>query len=241
MKKLFLLSCTSLLICTLFISCKKNKDVPNTYSCATCHNTPDALAANDNNGKGVYKGVMIGSTGTIQFNLLNGGTAITATLVIDGISVNLTSSIAWVNGQAYVAPFTGMLNGSPVSITFNVGSDGTNPIITSSNIPGHPNSSFVLLKELSTSLIESFEGSYHTTKPKDGTFNIILSRNLKVYYAIARENGMTATDNSHGTVINNNVTDVNGTTIGVLSGDAMSGNFKDGGNNTVTLTGRRTN
>lgn len=235
----------SFLLLFLFVftitSCKKTDSTPTPFKCATCHTTPDALAANDNSSKGMYKGVMIGSTGTIQFNLLNGGTTITAILVIDGVTINLSSSVTWVNGQAYVAPFTGTLGGSPVSITFSVNNDGTNPIITSSNIPGHPNASFVILKELSTSLLESFEGTYHTTKPKDGTFNIILSRSLKVYYAIARENGSSSTDASHGTIINNSLTDVNGTSIGTLSGDQLTGNFRDGGNFTVTITGQRTN
>lgn len=221
--------------------CKKSSTATTPYKCATCNATPQALAANNIISKGIYKGVVIGSTGTIIFDVLNNGTTITAVMVIDGVSVNLVSNVTWTAGQPYNAPFTGTFNGSPISITFSVGVTGNVPTVTASNIPGHPNMSFTVAKELSTSMIECFEGVYHTTRPEDGTFNIILSRTAGQYGAAGRANGGTSTSPSSGTVLSDNtLKDSNGTIIGTLAGDGITGTFSDGGGNTVTITGHRT-
>jgi len=225
-------------------SCKKDKDdkttTPSNYKCTTCVSSPDAVAANDGSSKGVYKGVVIGSSGTIEFSVMNGSNDITATMVIDGTTVTLTSSIQWANGSAYVAPFTGQLNGQTVSITFSVQPDGSDPQILSSDIPGHPNASFTLVKETSNALIECFEGTYSTTRPESGTFNILLSRALGKFGGESRENGQTETDGVSGSINNGTLLDNTGHTIGSLSGDTISGNFKDSNGNTVTFSGKRT-
>ena len=232
-----------LIFAVLFFStgCKKDTKTTNSYTCTTCKTTPDALAANDASSKGVYKGVVIGSTGTIMFDVLNGGNTITATMVIDGTTVILTSNISWTAGVSYVAPFTGTLNGSPVSITFNVDQNGGNPTVTSSNIPGHPSATFALAKESSTSLIESYEGTYSTTKPEKGTFNLLLSRTLLKFGGIARKDGDTSIDDFNGTITADGKLMESGTTyIGTLSGDAIDGSFKDGNGISITITGKRT-
>lgn len=241
MQKLINCSFVSLFLLLSLFSCKKNNEPDPPFVCQTCHTSPDAIAANDVSSKGVYKAVVIGSTGTIQFNILNGNNTITAIMVIDGVTINLTSAVTWANGVSFVAPFTGTLNGAVVTINFNVGSDGSNPLILSATIPGHPNSSFVILKELSTSLIECFEGTYSSSEPKTGTFNLLLSRTLNKYYAISHQTGGSSSGDSKGTIVNNKLVDEDGTAIGALSGDEINGTFKDGGNNTVKIRGLRTN
>ena len=131
----------TLTACVLFSSCKKDKNSATpTYNCATCKSTPDALVANNSSSsKGIYKGVVIGSTGTTVFDVANNGTLITASMVLDGTTINLSSAVAWVSGAPYAANFTGTLNGAPVSINFSVGVTGSSPTVTASNIPGHPN------------------------------------------------------------------------------------------------------
>ena len=199
------------------------------------------MAANNTSSKGIYKGVLIGSTGTIIFDVLNNGTTITAVMVIDGVGVNLVSTMTWTAGQPYTAPFTGTFNGSPISITCSVGVTGTTPTVTNSSIPGHPNMSFTIAKELSSSMVECFMGVYHTTRPEDGTFNLILSRTAGVYGAAGRANGGTSINPSNGTVnADNTLKDANGTTIGTLAGDGITETFNDGGGNTVTINGHRT-
>lgn len=243
MKKTFYSILAIVTIATLAISCKKS-DATTTpaYTCAACKTTPDAVAANDASNKGVYKGVVIGSTGTIMFNLANSGTTITAVMVIDGVTVNLTSAVSIVAGQTYIAPFTGTLNGSAVSITFSVSALGANPTVTTSSIPGHPSSSFAIIKETSASLVECFEGTYSTTKPETGTFNLILSRSLKLHGGASRKDGTTTSNSFNGTInANNELIDVpSNNYLATLSGDVLSGKFADGNGSTVTVTGKRT-
>jgi hypothetical protein len=219
-----------------FVSCKKDKASTPSYTCTTCKTTPDAKAANDASNKGVYKGVIIGSSGTIMFDLQNNGTTITAIMVLDGVTVNLTASVSIVAGQSFVAPFTGTLNGQPVSITFSVGATGSTPTVTTSSIPGHPNSSFTIIKETSTSLVEAFEGTYSTTQPESGNFNMVLSRTLKVFGGTSRKTG-TTTNNSFSGIINasNELIDGSGKKIAKLNGDVMTG-----GDATITINAKRT-
>ncbi len=221
-----------------FGSCKKSSD--EAYKCDACVTTPEAVAANDASSKGIYKGVVIGSTGTIKFNLQNNGTDITAVMVIDGVTVNLTSSVAIVNGQPYIAPFTGTMNGSPVSITFSVDASGASPVITSSSIPGHPSAQFQLVKETSAALVEAYEGTYSSNRPETGTFNLLISRALGKWKGVHRTDGNTENIETGGTIDAAGKMYEAGTNyIGVLSGDVITGSFKDGDNNTITLNGKR--
>lgn len=224
----------------LFTGCKKD-DAKKTdsYKCTTCKTTPDALVANDGSSKGVYKGVIIGSTGTILFNVMNGGTTITATMVLDGTTVNLTSAVTWTNGVAYVAPFTGTLNGAAITITFKVDANGGNPIVTSSNIPGHATAQFNLVKESSTALIECFEGTYNSTRPETGTFNLLLSRSLGMFGGSSRKTGGISNGDFEGT-ISGGVLKMDGMAIGNLSEDQISGSFKDSNGSTIKIDAKRT-
>jgi hypothetical protein len=225
----------------LMTSCSKDEETPAaSYTCSTCKTTPDALAANDASVKGMYKGIIIGSTGTISINIQNGSSTITATMVLDGVSVALTSNVAVVDGQSYVAPFTGTFNGSPITMTFSVGLGGSSPTMLSSSIPGHPNAVFVLSKETSTSLIEAFEGNYSVTGGEKGVFNIVLSRSLAKFGYVVREDGQTDTDSGSGTINTSSQLLLDGRVIGTITGDALNGSFKDDTNRTVTVTGKRT-
>ncbi len=221
-------------------SCSKSEDpITPAYTCASCNTTPQALAANDASAKGIYKGIVVGSTGTLSINIQNGSSTITGTMVLDGVTIALTSSVALVNGQTYVSPFTGTFNGSPVSITLSVGSSGSTPTVTTSSIPGHPNAVFNLYKETSTSLIEAFEGTY--SKAGDtGTFNILIARSLQKFGYVSKKDGSTTTDSGSGTINSSNQLILQGITIGTINGDALNGTFKDSNNVTITITGKRT-
>lgn len=225
-----------------FWGCKKN-DQPAAYTCTTCKNTPDALAANDASSKGIYKGVILASTGTVVFDVLNGGTTITAKLTINGVVTNLTSSIAWVAGSPYVAPFTGTLNGQPVSITFSVGVSGQTPTVTSSSIPGHPNATFVVSKETSSSQVECYEGTYTGTQ-SSGTLNIILSKSANAWTGAVRKNGATTSTPFSGSISGSTLTATGlqppAFVTGSLGTDVISnGSFNDG-SGTGTWSANRT-
>lgn len=240
--KTLLYSAIALLAISLATGCKKSDKTDDTlsYTCTSCKTTPDAVAANDNSNKGIYKGVIIGSSGTIKFDLQ--GSTLTAIMVIDGVTANLTSTVAITNGATYVAPFTGTLNGVQVSVTLSVGATGQSPTITAFNIPGHTTASFNLVKETSASVLECYEGTYTTTKPETGTFNLILSRGLKVHAGSSRKDGTTTSNPFGGTINANNelIDSSNGKYLATLSGDNLTGKFVDGGGSTVTVTGKRT-
>lgn len=234
-----------LLISISIISCKKKtekeeeKETP--YVCAKCTQIPEGVAAYDNNSKGIYKGIVIGSSGTIKFDIANTtSNSITATLVIDGKTVSLTTTTAWIAGQLYVAPFKGTLNGQEVSITFSVSATGSGATIVSSTIPGHPNSIFSIAKETSTALLRCFEGTFQTSENKKGTFNIIVSTLLKGWTGKARYEGSQSTDNISGTYVNNTLIDESGITIAPINGDEFSGTFKNADKVTITVKGKRT-
>jgi hypothetical protein len=241
-KRLPIAAVVILVAATLALSCKKsaNKKKDN-YTCSSCVIKPEAVAANDVSSKGIYKGVLVGSSGTVKFDVDNSGSTITAEITIDGAAAMLTSSVTWVSGQAYIAPFTGQLGGNNVSITFSVSAEGSNPSVTAANVPGHPNISFMLAKETSTALIEAFEGTYSTTKPETGTFNLVLSKALGLWGAAARAGGSSEITHGDGTISGNNlVQSSDNTVVGVLNGDELDGKFKDSNGSTVTLTAKRT-
>lgn len=250
LKQISLLLSACILIA--FGACKKDKDKdpdpggnnnPGTpYTCATCVKTPEANAAYDNSSRGIYKGVLVASTGTIKFNVGNDGNSITAIMVIDGETISLTSSITWEDGEPYVAAFTGMMGTEPVSVTFSVAPDGQSPQIIASSIPGHSNASFTLIKETSNALIEGFEGTYSISDGTKGTFNILLSRALKKWGGVAREQGTFHDEKISGTIDGDKLIDDDskGTSIGTLSSDEIKGTFEDGEGNTVTVSGKRT-
>lgn len=228
-----------------FHSCSDDKEedpIP-PYTCSTCVNTPDALPENDNSAKGVYKGIEVGSSGTLSIDIQNGSSTITGYMTLDGLSTTLTSNVSYVDGQPYIAPFTGTYDGNPVTITFSVAAGGGVPTVISSDIPGHPDAVFTLYKETSTSLIEAFEGTYSISGGETGTFNILLARGLNLWGGIAKDDAAgSMPEDIDGTINANNqlVESDNGRVVGNLSGDVISGQFTSGDNETVTITGHRT-
>ena len=220
---------TGMLFCLLLITgCKKDTTAP--YKCTTCVTTPDAVAAHDASSKGIYKGIVIGSTGTVV-PLLN------------GITSTLTSTINWTAGQPYVGVFAGTFNGSPASINFSVGLSGGTPTVTSSNIPGHPNTVFNIIKETSTSLVECFEGRF-TGTASGGTLNLMLSRAVNAWGGTAKSSSLNSSPSSIRGTINGTTLNCNcqtGTSVSATVGadEITNGTFNDG-SQTGTWSARRT-
>lgn len=226
---------------TLISSCSKGDgNQEPTYACLTCASSPDALAINDTSIKGIYKGIILGSTGTISINIQNGNNTITATLVLDGVSVALTSNVSLVDGQPFIAPFTGTLNGNPISITFSVGLSGSTPTMVSSSIPGHPNAIFILQKETSTSLIEAFEGTYKEDN-KTGIFNVIIARSPSKW-GYAEKNDQTGESSTGEGILNSSgqLLDENNRIVATISGDIIHGSSIGSNGKTLVVDGKRT-
>lgn len=230
-----------LFIATLF-SCKKddndtpNNTTPTPYVCPTCVTTPEAKAEHDASSGGVYKGVIVGSSGTIALYLYNTGTEVKALVSFDGQNTTMTtqSLSAWSPGQPITnALFTGTINGQTISAYFSVGANGQNPQVQLT-IPGHT-VKVAVYKETSTTLVKNYEGTY--TGDDAGTFNMAFHGND---YSIVADNGE---DPIEGTLVNGAIDfSQNGLEIkGTFNGDDVSGTWKDSDNSKHgTWSGKRT-
>jgi hypothetical protein len=161
----------AMLALIVFSGCSDDDEAP--YTCSDCVDEPEALAANDGSGKGIYKGVIIGSTGTITINIDNAGNGhITALLVLDDDEIELTADVEY-NEDGFNGCFVNANEG--VSICFTVSPTGSVEVgdIT---IPGHPVIMIALFKEYSNQLVSGFEGTY-TGGEGGGTFNMIMRQN----------------------------------------------------------------
>ncbi len=216
------------------------------YTCTTCANTPEAKAEHDNSSKGIYKGVFIGSTGVVKFDIMNTGSTATATMKIDGQTINLTTTDTIItSGQPYSPTFTGTHNSQPVSVTFAVYADGSAPTVTAFNIPGHPVADFQLAKETSDNLIKCYEGS--TSGQKDngetesGTLNVVMNGNNNTWYAIQKPTNDNQINAISGTTSGNTLTCNCGpttTVVGTINGDEISGTYQSS-DNSGTWTAKR--
>lgn len=231
----------TLLIVSSLLSCKKEDDKPSTttpapYTCPTCVTTPEAKAEYDASSGGVYKGVIVGSTGTIALYLYNTGTEVKALVSFDGQNATMTtqSLSSWSPGQAITnALFTGTINGQAISAYFSVGANGANPQVQLT-IPGHT-VKVAVYKETSTTLVKNYEGTY--TGDDAGTFNMAFHGND---YSIVADND---DDPIQGTLVNGAIDfSQNGLEIkGSFKGDDVSGTWKDTNNNKQgTWSGKRT-
>lgn len=211
MKKLFF----TLILGTLFLSCSSDDSGP------SLSNTPDANATHDSSNYGIYKGVFVGSTGTVLVNINNEGT-ISADLTIDGNKKTYTTTETVTEGSAITGlTFT---NGSS-SFDFNVGSSGINPTINNINISGHPNASITLVKEYSDSLVKVYLGSF--SGDDSGTFNLITEGTD--IYGLAKSNGDDSSIYLSGGLTGNTVAGIfeGGTFVGTVSNNHISGTWQN--------------
>lgn len=218
---------------------KNDDDDDDDYTCTTCASAPIAVAANNAINKGIYKGVLIGSTGTLIFNIQNTTNTITGKMVIDGDVVDLTCETTDLDiNTDFEASFTGTLNGSPVTIRFQVEKNGKQPTIVSANIPGHPGAVFIVAKETSDAVLECYEGSYTITGDwtESGTYNFLVERKSGggTWSGLVAEEGFPGDAQADTDIMSgNNLVDVNrlgfgkDVVIGTISGHTISGNFVD--------------
>ena len=234
----------------LFISCNKSKEEP-PYVCASCTKTPQAVAGNNSSSKGIYKGVVFGSTGTVLFDIQNNSSAVTAALILDGVTVPFNSGTIPQTSQPYTATFTGTINGQSASFSFSVQANGGSPAITSINIPGHPYVAISLLKETSVNLVECFEGTSKGVTnniAESGKFNLVLSRSAGTWNALTIDDRYNSSQYQqwNGTISGNSLSCLCPPSIiltGTLSGDQINGSYSDGspnGGGSGTWTVRRT-
>lgn len=213
MKKLLL----SILASVLLLSCSKDDGDDNNLS-----NTPTATATYDSKNYGIYKGVFVGSTGTVVINLKNNGTTLSATLVIDGTSYVFTSDDVVTEGTNTSITF----ERNDDYFDFTVDADGSNPTISNINIEGHPEAAINVGKEESDVQVYCYVGTFTEGGETAGTWNLIVYGN-KVTGAVLPFDGQVLPF-IEGTVSNNIITasiPETATITGTVSGNNISGQW----------------
>lgn len=236
MKNYLLKSILCALSISLVISCSKNDSAED--SSLNLAQSPSAKSQYDQSNFGIYKGVFIGSSGTIILDLSNSTTSFTATLIIDGVTHNFITNQTIQQNQTTTINFVEGSN----SFTFTVSANGSNPTITNLIINGHPNAALLVVKETSTVLIKCFEGTYSGTY--SGTFNAVIYGNI--IKGIAKATSEVGVGTADGTVNNNQINAAGNTSsgavfVGNLNGNTFSGTWsRTSDNANGTFTGVRT-
>ncbi|APA00510.1 hypothetical protein [Flavobacterium commune] len=213
MKKLLL----SLLACASLLSCSNDDNDDNNLS-----NSPTATASYDSKNYGIYKGVFVGSTGTIVINLKNNGTTLSATLVIDGTSYTYTSQDAVTEGSNTEITFTHNND----YFDFTVNANGTNPTVSNIHISGHPEAAINVGKEESDVQVYCYVGTFIEDGITGGTWNLIIYGN-KVTGMVLPNDGQVLPF-IVGTISNNTITASipdTATITGTLNGNTITGNW----------------
>lgn len=236
MKKPLSLTLFSLiLILSLILSCSKNINSPEPVD-----NSFDVLvpqAGNDNTSGGIYKGTIIGSSGSFILVLQKTVNKIYVTL--DGVKDTLYYQGTFTNGK----PVSKVIFNNPpgktkISLSFSVDANGANPIINSIIIPNHLNPKALIVKETSNTQVIVFEGRYTKSvgSPNDqctGTLNFFIINNSS-FIAFYREdilNNQSAAGSFSGAVIANQINIKVGTSTVALTLNAdrtkLTGTFND--------------
>lgn len=174
----------TLAVCTLALvySCGKSQQpAPDPTDPIVYITKPEAQAQNDNKSGGVYKGVIIGSSGVVRITLQ--GNTVAAEVSIDGVTKLLQPQnlpAGWISGQA-ITNVT--FSGDGWSLVFTVSANGLNPQISSVSIPGHTKIAVYVVKENSETLVKAYEGtfSYGDRNSQAGTWNFVVGQKDSVF------------------------------------------------------------
>ena len=145
-----------LLICVLALaiySCGKNKTDKDNGLPSTAETKPKF----DNTSFGVYKGVIVGSSGYIVFRINNGDDVVKGTLKIDGREDVLTTKEKLIAGQRISNV---LFTGSFSSMKLSADADGRNANLTDIKIEGHTHVGAYISHENSTVPVMLYEGTF---------------------------------------------------------------------------------
>lgn len=159
-KKVYL----SVLVVILF-ACNKS-DTDNNGNNVGLSTSPETKPQYNNTVFGVYKGVIIGSSGTIVFRINNGDNVVKGYLTIDNQKDTLTTTTNITLGQPLVnVLFTGNISSMRVSAN----ADGSNASLSNIQINGHNNVTGFIIHENSTKQVLCYEGTF--TGSQSGIIN----------------------------------------------------------------------
>lgn len=186
-------------IAIMVLACSKSENSGTDNGSATLGTKPQY----NNTSAGVYKGVVIGSTGTIVFTINNGNNIVKGYLNIDNQKDTLSTTTAIVSGQPLInVVFTGHFS----SMILNANADGSHANLTNIQITGHNNPTIFLMHENSTKQIYCYEGTFGGSSA--GTLNCarVGNNDGDTTYVLTRITGDTSLSNGFGQVINNSTT-----------------------------------
>lgn len=224
MKKIIFL----FIICFPLLSCSDENNSNSASAVDQLSMAPEAKDDYDTSNYGVYKGIFVGSSGTIYVNINNNG-SISAKMVINNITYNNFKTSEKVSeGQ----PIVGLTfsNGNS-SFDFNVNADGENPFVNNMNISGHPNPYVQILKEYSFEQIKCYLGTF--SGEKSGVYNLAIasdSKNPNNYIlGLAVINGETEAIYLDGSVNKNTINGAfeGGTFTGTIKKNTINGSWQD--------------
>lgn len=226
------------LLALIATACSSDDSSP--YKCSDCVDTPEASSDWNSSGKGIYKGLVVGSSGTMKFNIANDGTY-SATLTIDGVTYELTTEDTYNSEVGFIGTFYGKKNtDNDIVIEFYSSYDGSVYYVDSATIPGHDNVTVEVYKETSTALVMVFEGTYKGDA--SGTFNMVVQGTS--WNIVARDNDDPAGDNEsyfEGTLDGSDLVCDCGDIVvtGSINTDATSGHW-EAGTDSGSWSGKRT-
>ena len=152
-KTLFLASALTV----IFFACNKSKTENNNTNNTGLPTSPETKPQYDHTTFGVYKGVIVGSSGTIIFRINNGDNIVKGYLTIDNQKDTLTTTTTLTAGQPLVnVLFTGKISSMKVSAN----ADGSNASLSNIQINGHNNVTGFIIHETSTKQVLCYEGTF---------------------------------------------------------------------------------
>jgi hypothetical protein len=230
-KTLFLASALTV----IFFSCSKS-DTEDNNSNVGLPTSPETKQQYDNTTFGVYKGVIIGSSGHIIFRINNGDNIVKGYLSIDNQKDTLTTTETITLGQPLInVLFTGKIS----SMKISANADGSNASLSNIQINGHNNVTGFILHETSTKQVLCYEGNFtgsaagiiNTTRyglnNNDTTFFLMKVQSVNDT-TLYRGYGWNYNDSTRGNIFNPG---------SYLTQFQIKGKFIDGSNNTNTFNG----
>lgn len=236
MESLFLDEKTCMVI---FYSCGKTDDT----SAGELPSKAETKPQFDYTTFGVYKGVIIGSSGYIVFRINNGDDDVKGFLTIDGKKDVLTTNQATTAGQPIVNV---KFRGSFSSMTLNADANGNYASLSDIRIDGHPGEvTAMLFHEKSTQQVFSYEGKINGTL--SGTINLTRITGNDTTFSLMKFDTDSTVFWGHGFPLSGDSVELSFWSSyslycyfkGKWGSNTISGTWSDGGTNSGTFSGER--
>lgn len=216
MKKLLVL----LIAGILSAACSSDSSTP---TGPTLSDTPLAKIQFNDTNFGIYKGVLVGPSGTVTLNIKNDG-FLNATVVMDGVSYLFTSEGTITDGQDITDL---VFTSGDKSFMVSISADGTTINETAISFPGFPSADMLLTKEYSDAQVTCYQGTY--SGDLTGVFNFLAIGNYVYGMSLGGDglNNYYIQGTRTGNTLIGTYEEPMGTFSGSFTGITVSGNWQD--------------